>query len=130
MTYEGLIDQANKAWEDGPRLAIMIDELSLVMAASRGSNLSLDELLLFLDEESECGKTAASIQRKLVDPAISAVLGCQWDCLQEVVAGPGPVAGQSMLHCMLDAIFHSLPLVWLYCALMCKSLCIWLCFLQ
>ena len=100
MTFEGLIGQTNKAWKDGPRLAIMIDELSLVMAVSRGSNLSLDELLMFLDDDRECNKTAASIQRRLVDPCISAVLGCQWDCLHEVVAGPGAVERECVAYFM------------------------------
>lgn len=69
-----------------------IDELTLCVPMSgRGGGVTLDEMILFLDPDSERGKTAAVKNRKLVDAHITASVGVQWDVLPNLLSGPGGI---------------------------------------
>ena len=83
---------------DVSRLHIAIDELSLcvpVPGRPLKGCLSLDELIVFVDEDAEVSKGAASNQRKLQDACITAELGVQPEMLPDIVgsnSGRNPFA--------------------------------------
>jgi hypothetical protein len=89
LTFEGLIDIANEVGHDGPRVHLAMDELSLLVSgvSNRKSHgcLSLDELILFLDEGSEVAKGASAKRRRLMDCHATACLGVQAGVLPEVL---------------------------------------------
>ena len=87
MTHEGLLDLANRVAVDGPRCCLVMDELSLCVSGAGHRYpgvITLDELIVFLGDNGEVTKGAASKIRRLRGAKISCLAGVQLDCLPEV----------------------------------------------
>jgi len=96
VNFEGLVDMANDVYGD-PRGFLMFDELSLCVSGAGlriQAVLTLDEYIMFLDEDGEVSKQVASKPRRLRSAFITSVAGLQYDVLPEVI---GAQMGRNML---------------------------------
>lgn len=94
MTYEGLIDIGNAVYTDGPRVHLAMDELTLCVSGvgRKGAQgcLSMDEFILFCDDEAECSKGAVITTRRLKNPFFTSCVGVQHEVLPEILgSNPG-----------------------------------------
>jgi hypothetical protein len=90
MTHEGLLDLANRAAVDGLRCCLVYDELSFCVSGAGmriPGCITLDELIVSVDDNDEVTKGAASKIRRLRGAKISCLAGVQLDCLPEVFGG-------------------------------------------
>ena len=68
MTHEGLLDLANRVATDGLRCCLVMDELSLCVSGAGNRYpgvITLDELIVFVDDDGEVTKKLRSFQKEL-----------------------------------------------------------------